>query len=34
VGGWKPTSLTSVFSLQMSVSVVPPGSENGCPYGC
>ncbi len=30
--GWKPTSLTSVFSVRKSVCVVPSGAKNGCPY--
>ncbi len=27
LGGWKPTSLTSVFSVRTSISVVPSGSK-------
>jgi hypothetical protein len=33
-GGWKPTSLLSVFSVWMSICVVPSGVKNRHPYGC
>jgi hypothetical protein len=32
-GGWKPTSLTSVFSVRMSINVVPSGSEKQMSIG-